>query len=192
MVGTQNTRSRLRETLKQEDSSLAERLPTVATPVPKEKVTPAPVTAGSAAAARPATRPARKPAAKAGDKTVVVTVAESATPPLEPAAVKPSKRAETEKRKAGKEKSEKEKSEKEKSEKEKSEKVARDSFSMPVGEHKRIKALRDALVKAGCEASKSEVLRAGVALLAGRGLGEIIQLISQLPKVPKGKRSKKR
>lgn len=177
MVGTQNTRSRLRETLKQEDSSLAERLPTVATPVPKEKVTPAPVTAGSAAAARPATRPARKPAAKAGDKTVVVTVAESATPPLEPAAVKPSKRAETEKRKAGKEKFEK---------------VARDSFSMPVGEHKRIKALRDALVKAGCEASKSEVLRAGVALLAGRGLGEIIQLISQLPKVPKGKRSKKR
>ena len=173
MVGTQNTRSRLRETLKQEDSSLAGRLPTVATPVPKEKVTPAPVTAGSAAAARPA----RKPAAKAGDKTVVVTVAESATPPLEPAAVKPSKRAETEKRKAGKEKFEK---------------VARDSFSMPVGEHKRIKALRDALVKAGCEASKSEVLRAGVALLAGRGLGEIIQLISQLPKVPKGKRSKKR
>ena len=187
MVGTQNTRSRLRETLKQEDSSLAERLPTVATPVPKEKVTPAPVTAGSAAEARPATRPARKPAVKAGDKTVVVTVAESATPPPEPAAVKPSKRAETEKRKAGKEKSEKEKSEKEKSEK-----VARDSFSMPMGEHKRIKALRDALVKAGCEASKSEVLRAGVALLAGRGLGEIIQLISQLPKVPKGKRSKKR
>jgi len=177
MVGTQNTRSRLRETLKQEDSSLAERLPTVATPVPKEKVTPAPVTAGSAAAARPATRPARKPAVKAGDKTVVVTVAESATPPPEPAAVKPSKRAETEKRKAGKEKFEK---------------VARDSFSMPMGEHKRIKALRDALVKAGCEASKSEVLRAGVALLAGRGLGEIIQLISQLPKVPKGKRSKKR
>ena len=47
------------------------------------------------------------------------------------------------------------------------------------------------LAQAGYEASKSEVLRAGVALLASRGLGEIINLVGDLPKVPKGKRGKK-
>ncbi|ENO78317.1 hypothetical protein C664_08208 [Thauera sp. 63] len=78
-----------------------------------------------------------------------------------------------------------------KADKDRHEKVARDSFSMPASEHKRIKALRDALAQAGYEASKSEVLRAGVALLASRGLGEIINLVGDLPKVPKGKRGKK-
>ncbi|MDY0047483.1 MAG: hypothetical protein RBS10_08740 [Thauera propionica] len=84
------------------------------------------------------------------------------------------------------------KAEKERHDKDRHGKVARDSFSMPASEHKRIKALRDALAQAGCEASKSEVLRAGVALLASRGLGEIINLVGELPKVPKGKRGKKR
>ena len=195
MVGTQNTRSRLRETLKQEDSSLAERLPPVAAPARKEKVSPA-VAAEPKASAPPARPPKpaaspsapksvptakRQPTQKPAGKTVVVTVAESVTPRVEPVAVKPAKASIAKKGKAGKEKAAREKSPK----------VARDSFSMPVDEHKRIKALREALAQAGCEASKSAVLRAGVALLAGRGLGEIIQLIADLPKVPKGKRGKK-
>lgn len=75
--------------------------------------------------------------------------------------------------------------------KSKDEKVERDSFSMPASEHKRIKALREALGKHGVLASKSEVLRAGLALLATRDTAELATLIGALPKVAKGKRGKK-
>ena len=71
------------------------------------------------------------------------------------------------------------------------EKVERDSFSMPASEHKRIKALREGLGRIGVLANKSEVLRAGLALLAEREPAEIARLIEKLPKVAKGKRSKK-
>ena len=74
---------------------------------------------------------------------------------------------------------------------EKHEKVERDSFSMPAREHKRIKALREALGKEGVLVSKSELLRAGLALLAARDTGEIARLVAGLPKVEKGKRKKR-
>ena len=73
----------------------------------------------------------------------------------------------------------------------KHEKVERDSFSMPAREHKRIKALREALGKEGVLVSKSELLRAGLALLAARDTGEIARLVAALPKVEKGKRKKR-
>ena len=75
--------------------------------------------------------------------------------------------------------------------KDKHEKVERDSFSMPASEHKRIKALREALGKDGVLASKSEVLRAGLALLAERDIAEVARLVAALPKVAKGKRARK-
>ena len=74
--------------------------------------------------------------------------------------------------------------------KDKHEKVERDSFSMPASEHKRIKALREALGKDGVLASKSEVLRAGLALLAERDIAEVARLVAALPKVAKGKRAR--
>ena len=75
--------------------------------------------------------------------------------------------------------------------KDKHEKVERDSFSMPASEHKRIKALREALGKDGVLASKSEVLRAGLALLAEQDIAEVVRLVAALPKVAKGKRARK-
>lgn len=72
------------------------------------------------------------------------------------------------------------------------EKVERDSFSMPASEHRHIKALREGLGRIGVLATKSEVLRAGLALLAEREPSEIARLIDALPKVAKGKRGKKR
>ncbi|CAM5303427.1 hypothetical protein ACFQ4M_18170 [Thauera mechernichensis] len=75
--------------------------------------------------------------------------------------------------------------------KDRHEKVERDSFSMPASEHRRIKALREALGKAGVLVSKSEILRAGLALLAERDTAGVAQVIAALPKVAKGKRSKK-
>jgi len=181
MVTTKNTQSRLREALKQEDSALADRLPAparasasrsagrkapaaAAKPVATTRAAPK---AAPGVAAKAAAQPAKAPPAVPDDET----------PPAKAVRAEGGKRA---------------KAEKERHDKDRHGKVARDSFSMPASEHKRIKALRDALAQAGCEASKSEVLRAGVALLASRGLGEIINLVGELPKVPKGKRGKKR
>lgn len=187
MVSTKNTQSRLRETLKQEDSSLAERLPApprtpaakpasrktpTAAPAARTRQKPAAVSAPAAAAARQAE--AKPPAASGAEPKAASRPAPVDRPPK-------ARSPATEKAKPGKTKADKDRHEK----------VARDSFSMPASEHKRIKALRDALAQAGYEASKSEVLRAGVALLASRGLGEIINLVGDLPKVPKGKRGKK-
>ena len=73
----------------------------------------------------------------------------------------------------------------------KHEKVERDSFSMPAREHKRIKALREALGEHGVLVSKSALLRAGLALLAERDTGEIARLVAALPKVAKGKRKRR-
>ena len=181
MVTTKNTQSRLREALKQEDSALADRLPAparasasrsagrkapaaAAKPVATTRAAPK---AAPGVAAKAAAQPAKAPPAVPDDET----------PPAKAVRAEGGKRA---------------KAEKERHDKDRHGKVARDSFSMPASEHKRIKALRDALAQAGCEVSKSEVLRAGVALLASRGLGEIINLVGELPKVPKGKRGKKR
>ena len=72
-------------------------------------------------------------------------------------------------------------------------KVVRDSFSMPSSEHKRIKSLRQTLEKAGQKVSKSEVLRAGLALLAERTPEELRACLDALPKVSRtrdGKGSK--
>jgi len=181
MVTTKNTQSRLRETLKQEDSALADRLPAPAkasASKPAGRKAPAAV-AKPVATTRAAPKAAPRVSTKAAAQPAPVVVPAEALPAV-PETTRPAKAVRAEdgkKAKAGKDRHEK---------------VARDSFSMPASEHKRIKALRDALAQAGCEASKSEVLRAGVALLASRGLGEIINLVGELPKVPKGKRGKKR
>lgn len=182
MVTTKNTQSRLREALKQEDSALADRLPAPA----RVSASRSAGRKASAAVAKPVATPRAAPkaapriVAKAAAQPAAVAepaVPDDKTPPAKAVRAEGGKRV---------------KAEKERHDRDRHEKVARDSFSMPASEHKRIKALRDALAQAGCEASKSEVLRAGVALLASRGLGEIINLVGELPKVPKGKRGKKR
>ncbi|WP_133594319.1 hypothetical protein [Azoarcus indigens] len=72
----------------------------------------------------------------------------------------------------------------------KREKVVRDSFSLPKHEHAQLKQLRADLLKAGRESTKSELLRAGLSLLATRGKGELLALLNALPVVPKGKSKK--
>ena len=206
MSTASGTKSKLRETLKQEDAALAQRSRSARTPVTQVKVeakaaAPAaapvevPVSAPAAtdviapvlpppkpAAARTPARPAaakaasgaavtRAPKVKAGPAPATATA--EAVKAVEKPAEKPTdKTAEAER-------------------KDKHEKVERDSFSMPASEHKRIKALREALGKDGVLASKSEVLRAGLALLAESDVSEIARLVAALPKVAKGKRARK-
>ena len=74
--------------------------------------------------------------------------------------------------------------------KEKGEKVVRASFSMPKSEHAQLKVLRKELAKAGRPASRSELLRAGLRLLAAHSGKEVAALVEALPVVPKGKGKK--
>jgi len=127
----------LRETLKQEDAALEERLGQEEAPKPRKKA------AGNdtKAAAKPVVQPPILPPVDNGHK-------------------------------------------------DKADKVVRDSFSMPEAEHKRIKALREELGRSGRLASKSEVLRAGLAVLAGLSRDEVIAVLDGLTPVVKGKRKK--
>jgi Arc/MetJ-type ribon-helix-helix transcriptional regulator len=193
MSTASGTKSKLRETLKQEDAALAERGRTARVPASAKAraAAPAGVEASAAApaaadviapvlpppkpaAARAVTRPAARKAAGGAAAAGAATVkAGPALVEAEKAGEKPADKLPEGERK------------------DKHEKVERDSFSMPASEHKRIKALREALGKDGVLASKSEVLRAGLALLAEQDSAEIGRLIAALPKVAKGKRARK-
>ena len=164
---TGGLKSKLRETLKQEDAALAERSRAVDRPA----ATKPPAMKPGAAKPRPAEPAIVDPAASN-------SVSEAFISPAMPVTA---------------ESGEAERSDKlEKVERsDKLEKVERDSFSMPAREHKRIKALREALGKEGVLVSKSELLRAGLALLAERDTGEIARLVAALPKVAKGKRKRR-
>ena len=69
-------------------------------------------------------------------------------------------------------------------------KVVRDSFSVPKSEHAQLKALREALAKEGRIATKSELLRVGIQLLAKEPLASLKTLVEGLSVVPKGKSAK--
>ena len=184
MTMPRSTLSKLRETLKQEDDALSERLPAVAVPPAiRAKARSGSARAGKSVAARKVASSAA--ASKAVPKPESTPGPANLAQPEPPRAKAGSERPaevlaiEDKKAKSGRAKLAK------------PEKVERDSFSMPAGEHKRIKALRAALAEAGCEASKSEVLRAGLALLAARDVHEVARIVAALPKVPKGRRGKK-
>ena len=200
MSTASGTKSKLRETLKQEDAALAQRSRTARTAVTAAK--PEAAVAAAAPAAAPVSAPA--PADVIAPVLPPPKPAEARTP-ARPAAPKPgggAAPARTTKVKADAAPGEAAKAAEKPAEKpadraaeaerkDKHEKVERDSFSMPASEHKRIKALREALGKDGVLASKSEVLRAGLALLAERDIAEVARLVAALPKVAKGKRARK-
>ena len=200
------TKSKLRETLKQEDAALAQRsrrarTPAVAAKVAVKAAAPAavsvevPVSAPAATDVIAPVLPPPKPAAARTPARPAAPKAASGAAAARATKVKPSP-APAEAGKAAEKFAEKP-TEKpvdkaaEAERKDKHEKVERDSFSMPASEHKRIKALREALGKDGVLASKSEVLRAGLALLAERDIAELARLVAALPKVAKGKRARK-
>jgi hypothetical protein len=198
------TKSKLRETLRQEDAALAQRGRTARTAVTAAK--PEAVVAATAVAEAPVSPPAaadviapvlpppkpaaaRTPARPAAPKAAGgAAVARATKVKAGPAPSEAGKAAQRPAEKPA-EKSADKATEAER--KDKHEKVERDSFSMPASEHKRIKALREALGKNGVLASKSEVLRAGLGLLAEQDSAAVARLVAALPKVAKGKRARK-
>jgi len=83
------------------------------------------------------------------------------------------------------------KDKKNKSEKKKREKVVRDSYSIPKSQYAQLKAMRTDLAKTGRIASKSELLRAGLALLFRQSTTAVKELIDALTPAPLGKSAKK-
>ncbi|MBI5751397.1 MAG: hypothetical protein HZA59_04525 [Hydrogenophilales bacterium] len=86
---------------------------------------------------------------------------------------------------------EKGKGKKSKPAKKKREKVVRDSYSIPKSQFAQLKAMRTDLAKTGRIASKSELLRAGLALLFRQSTTAVKELIDALTPEPRGKGAKK-
>jgi hypothetical protein len=140
-----------------------------ANPVAKEKAAPKAKATPKAKAPPKAQTAAKKKAAV----TKEVPATKQAAPASETAAQKP-KRA---------------KKELVKKELEKKEKVVRDSFTMPKSDYAKIAALKQKCLDAGVSVKKSEVLRAGLLLLEGTTLENLLAAISAVETVKTGRPS---
>lgn len=171
----------------------------------------APAPAAKAAPA-PASKPAAKPAAKSAAKPAVAKAAPARKTPAKPApkpaakpldpAVQASKEAlakalaaaqavKIEKPLGKPAKAEKPKADKEvKAPKAKKTKLVRDSFTMPENEYSQLAELKKRLVAKGVVAKKSELLRAGVALLVALGDAELVATMQKVEVIKTGRPSK--
>lgn len=134
-----------------------------ATPVAKEKAAPK-----AKAAPKPQTAAKKKPAAKKE-----VSAAKQAAPTNAAVAEKPKRT----------------KKDVVKKEVEKKEKVVRDSFTMPKSDYAKIAALKQKCLDAGVSVKKSEVLRAGLLMLEGTTLENLLAAISAVETVKTGRPS---
>ena len=69
-------------------------------------------------------------------------------------------------------------------------KVVRDSFTMPQNEYARIAQIKNACLKAKMHVKKSEVLRAGLILLAELNVAQLKRALGGLEKIKTGRPSK--
>jgi hypothetical protein len=69
-------------------------------------------------------------------------------------------------------------------------KVVRDSFTMPQNEYQKIAGIKTACLKANMHVKKSEVLRAGLKLLAELSVAQLKLALSGLEKIKTGRPKK--
>lgn len=67
------------------------------------------------------------------------------------------------------------------------ERVVRDSFTMPSEEYEQIAALKKRVLMRGVSATKSEVLRAGLAVLNAMDDKQLAETLTSVPKVKTGR-----
>lgn len=77
-----------------------------------------------------------------------------------------------------------------KSKKERKTKVMRDSFTMPQNEYAKIAEIKEICLKAKMHVKKSEVLRAGLILLAALDQGQLKHALGSLEKIKTGRPQK--
>jgi len=78
----------------------------------------------------------------------------------------------------------------EKSKRAKKEKVVRDSFTMPKSDYAKIAHLKEACLEAGISVKKSELLRAGLLLLASVPIKQLLSAVSAVETVKTGRPAK--
>lgn len=69
-------------------------------------------------------------------------------------------------------------------------KIVRDSFTMPQNDYEKIAELKQACLKAGVHAKKSELLRAGLHALSKLSAAQLKRAVSQLEPVKTGRPKK--
>jgi hypothetical protein len=119
------------------------------------------------AVAKPVAKPAAKPAAKAVAKPAAKPVAKTVAKPAPAPAPVPAPKAKVHKPK-----------------------LVRDSFTMPEEEYAVLGQVKKACLKGGVEVKKSELLRAGVALLKQLDLAALKAVLAGLPQLKTGRPKK--
>ena len=143
------------------------------------------------AVATPAVKPVTKPVAKPVTKPVAKTVAKPAAKPVIKTAAKLATKAKpvakVTAKKANTKKSAKKDTKKAKPEKVKME---RDSFTMPKDEYAQLTLLKARLTAMGQPAKKSELLRAGIKLLAAMSDNTLKTTLAKIPVIKTGRPNK--
>ena len=143
------------------------------------------------AVATPAVKPVTKPVAKPVTKPVAKTVAKPAAKPVIKTAAKLATKAKPVAKviakKANTKKSAKKDTKKTKPEKVKME---RDSFTMPKDEYAQLTLLKARLTAMGQPAKKSELLRAGIKLLAAMSDNTLKTTLAKIPVIKTGRPNK--
>ena len=139
------------------------------------------------AVASTAVKPVAKPLTKPVAKPVAKLVAKAATKPVSKAVAKPATKAKPVVKKANVKKSAKKDTKKTKPEKVKME---RDSFTMPKDEYAQLTLLKARLTAMGQPAKKSELLRAGIKLLAAMSDNTLKTTLAKIPVIKTGRPNK--
>ena len=138
-------------------------------------------------AVKPVAKPVAKPVTKPVAKPVAKLVAKPATKPVSKAVAKPATKAKPVVKKATAKKSAKKDTKKAKPEKVKME---RDSFTMPKDEYAQLTLLKARLTAMGQPAKKSELLRAGIKLLAAMSDNTLKTTLAKVPVIKTGRPNK--
>lgn len=217
MAVTKTTQNALRASLKHEDAALAERLPEVATitPTPEAPTPDSPMPVKPAGrTTKPRKAPTARPTTRARSTTATpapvdakppAPVPEPAAPPAKVAkksneasyrtdepnkplvvAAKPKRSDDEPKKKA---RTSTNATKEIKSAKLKPEKAVKDTFSMLPGEHAQLKTLRKTLRGIGHSVTRSDLLRAGLALIGELSTPALVAHLDHLPPT-KSKRKK--
>ena len=139
------------------------------------------------AVANPVVKPAAKPVTKPVAKPIAKLAAKPATKPVSKALVKPATKAKPVVKKANVKKIDKKDTKKVKPEKVKME---RDSFTMPKDEYAQLSLLKARLTAMGQPAKKSELLRAGIKLLAAMSDNTLKTTLAKVPVIKTGRPNK--
>lgn len=70
--------------------------------------------------------------------------------------------------------------------------IKRDGFGFPLNDYKLLEKVIDRCLRAGCKTNKSEIVRAGLHLLADKNSQELVTIVSSLERLKPGPKQRNR